>query len=664
VVRSLTVAIGCAFVFATTLVGPGWTAQASSGAAPAAAAAGTTLYLPNVTKMLGGADGWQTPFIVQNVGTVPTDVTMQFYAFSDGSLVKTRTVSALAPGTSVFHDPNHDEGLFPGGQYSVVVQSAAAPVVTVVNEHQNVSNAAKQEALSYLGLSSGSTKLFLPYLAYNVNGWLTTVIIQNLGAAPTTVTATVKSADGTKSATLTRVIAPGRSAFIDPRVEATLTAGLEYAVTLSADQPIGAVVNAHNDLGNVPAPMGFSYNAITPSSDQTIFLPYVQRNVQGSTTRVIVQNMGTSPATPTLRFRLLALLTQPALITGPSLQPGGIWAFNPTTNPTLIDGEFSMTITGGQFGVLGASVGPTSAAGSTGTGRRATKLYLPNITRTLGGSLGWTTPINLQATGADNATLRWYRFADGALVYTQLLTFIDFGQTIRVDPRALAQLSDDTQYAVVATSESGGIAANVSELNYMGGDGAMTYEAVPQPSTATWGSSFCVPETGAAGTSFQCVFAGLPPGGSISNITFTRAGGSGPDTETTTNLVGVDGLFWYRYWAPEAGQYTATILAAGVTKTATFSVTPQSFPITITASAWGSVTATTAPGAPCGLLVLLPTNQYMPFDPVQVNHIAGPSGTVSFTYTKQPGVSGNGYNFVYCTIGSETPIGAGSYTAP
>jgi hypothetical protein len=143
-----------------------------------------------------------------------------------------------------------------------------------------------------------------------------------------------------------------------------------------------------------------------------------------------------------------------------------------------------------------------------------------------------------------------------------------------------------------------------------------------------------------------------------------RTGGSGPTVETSTNLVGADGLFWYRHWAPQAGQYTATVLAAGVTKTATFAVTPQSFPITITLSTWGSVTAMTSPGIPCGLLVLLPTNQYQAYDPAQVNHIADPNGMVSFTYAKQPGMSGTGYNLVYCTSGSETPLAAGSYTAP
>ena len=138
----------------------------------AAAGIGTTVYLPNVTKKLGGEDGWQTPFILQNVGSDPTNVTMDFFAFSDGSLVKTRTVSSLAPSNSVFHDPNSDPDLPAGGQFSVVIRSTNSPVVSVVNEHQNVRNQQRQEALAYQGLSEGSTKTYAPYFAYNVNGWL------------------------------------------------------------------------------------------------------------------------------------------------------------------------------------------------------------------------------------------------------------------------------------------------------------------------------------------------------------------------------------------------------------------------------------------------------------------------------------------------------------
>ena len=48
----------------------------------------TTIYLPNVTRMLGGPDGWNTPFIVQNVGTASTTLTFEFRRFSDGAVVK------------------------------------------------------------------------------------------------------------------------------------------------------------------------------------------------------------------------------------------------------------------------------------------------------------------------------------------------------------------------------------------------------------------------------------------------------------------------------------------------------------------------------------------------------------------------------------------------
>src|SRR5438132_2268362 len=197
-------ALALAFTLATPFIAPATHAQAASA---------STVYLPNVTKMLGGPDGWQTPFIVQNVGSVPTDLTVSFYSFGDGSLVAQRRVAGLRPGTSYADVPNNDADLPAGGQFSVVVQSSAAPIVSVVNEHQGTGNRA--EALSYVGLSSGALKVSLPYVAKNDNGWLTTFIIQNLGTAPANAKIAVATdiGDTTASVTIDRVIPPGRSAF-------------------------------------------------------------------------------------------------------------------------------------------------------------------------------------------------------------------------------------------------------------------------------------------------------------------------------------------------------------------------------------------------------------------------------------------------------------------
>src|SRR2546428_196027 len=81
-------ALACSLACALLFIPLGLTATPH----PAAAAGPltNTVYLPNITKMLGGGDGWQTPFIVQNVGSVATDPTMDFFSFADGGLVQTR----------------------------------------------------------------------------------------------------------------------------------------------------------------------------------------------------------------------------------------------------------------------------------------------------------------------------------------------------------------------------------------------------------------------------------------------------------------------------------------------------------------------------------------------------------------------------------------------
>ncbi len=50
------------------------------------------------------------------------------------------------------------------------------------------------------------------------------------------------------------------------------------------------------------------------------------------------------------------------------------------------------------------------------------------------------------------------------------------GTAQRIDPRDLPALPDGTQFSVVAVATDGTLAGIVTELNFMGGDGAMFYE--------------------------------------------------------------------------------------------------------------------------------------------------------------------------------------------
>jgi hypothetical protein len=155
------------------------------------------------------------------------------------------------------------------------------------------------------------------------------------------------------------------------------------------------------------------------------------------------------------------------------------WYFDPEAYPLVTVGEYSVVVSGGALAVLDATLSAGAAMGYVGMSGQGNRAYLPNVTRTLGGARGWSTPIVLQSTGATSATLRWYRFADGALITRQSVGPFGRGAAIRVDPRNVIGLSDDTQYGVVVDAQGGTIAAIVTELNFEGGDGTMIYEGFP-----------------------------------------------------------------------------------------------------------------------------------------------------------------------------------------
>ncbi len=457
----------------------------------------TTIFLPNITKMLGGPAGWVTPFIVQNVGVKKATLEVSFFRFSDGGLVACRRVDNLAPATSFADYPNNDADLPPDAQFSVVVKSFGSEVVSVVNEHQGQGTPARAEALSYNGLTTGATTVYLPFVAKpepapcsavpqtdatcNVR-WVTTFVMQNFGTADAVVTARFVSYDGASTATLSRTIAPGRSRFIDPSVEAQLRAGRYYSVVLTSTQPIGVIANAHDDAPTTTAPRGFSYNGIAQPASGDVFLPYVRRDGVAPRTYangVLIQNGGTGDVAPTLTFQRLGG-GNPFTIAAPApIKAGTTWYFDPEAYPILTVGEYSVVVSGGALAVLDATLSTGAAMGYVGLTGQGNRAYLPNITRTLGGARGWSTPIVLQSTGATSATLRWYRFADGALMARQSVGPFGRGAAIRIDPRNVLGLSDDTQYGVVVDAQGGTIAAIVTELNFEGGDGTMIYEGFP-----------------------------------------------------------------------------------------------------------------------------------------------------------------------------------------
>ena len=463
-----------------------------------------TVYLPNITKTLGGANGWYTPFIVQNTGTVATTLEVSFYKFSDGSCVARRTVANLAPGTSFADIPNNDSDLPGDTQFSVVVRSFGATIVSTVNQVQG--SGAAFQALSYAGTSTGATSVYLPNVTRRFYGWDVPFIIQNLGSATANATSSFTSL-ASPSCTIAHTyskalsIDPGRSKVVDPDFETAysglagsgLMNGCQYSVTVTSAQPLAVVANAHNESG---APAAYSHNALAGGA-ATLYAPYAALNgPNGRFSPMVVQNVGTTTTSATIEFTPLGGGVARSFTLN-NIAAGASRAFDPryengdTTQPLctsgatttcLGNGEYSARITSpGLVAAVVLPVGGTTAAAYAASLGGQKRSFLPNVTRTLGGAQGWTTPIVLQSTTATAVTLRWYRFSDGVLVTTQNVVITPVSAQW-IDPRNVAGLADDTQYAVVADAgATGNITALVYEINPAGGDGDMIYEGFASP---------------------------------------------------------------------------------------------------------------------------------------------------------------------------------------
>jgi hypothetical protein len=479
----------------------------------------STVYLPNITRTLGGPDGFYTPFIIQNTGTANTTLEVSFYKFSDGSCVERYLVLSMAPGTSHANNPNDtvlNATLPDNAQFSVVVQSFGSKIVGVVNEHMGTGDRA--EALSYDGFNTGAKTVYLPNITRKFFGLFDTpFIIQNLGTATASVTASFKSFDGTGSVVaISRTIDPGRAKPIDPDSDDTalgapgLTDNKQYAVTVSSDQPVAVVVNTQADKPSVAHPVASATDGITTGA-ATIYGAYAAKNAQSIErySPIIVQNLGTTSVTPTITFTPLAgsaTTTTANTYIFPAIASGASKAFDPrfsfttqgATTPSpctggsatcLADGEYTIKIDGGVGSTIAAQVNvasPLTAMGYSTTATPATKYFLPNLTKSLcfcptpTQTTGWTTPILLQSVTATTVTLKWYYFQGGALAYTQTVN-LAAGAGTRIDPWTIDQLAPDKQYSVVVDGGTGTLTAIVSEFA-TGGDNAMMYEgfaAVP-----------------------------------------------------------------------------------------------------------------------------------------------------------------------------------------
>jgi len=491
----------CLFALFLTVSAFGGDAVAATNGCDTVDAPTTVLYLPNVTKTLGGPSGWVTPFYVQNSGAIQTTVEASFYRFSDGTLIACHRTAGLEPGASLVDNPNEAADLPDDTQFSVVAKSFGSPIIAVVNQLQ--SSGATQQALSYSGFTQGDLVVSLPNVTRRFFGYDVPFIVQDLGTTTATVSARFISFDGRSTFTRSFTVAPGRSAVVDPDFEQAssgapntgLLDGTQYGVTLTSTQPIAVVVNAHNESG---APVAFSHNGIGKGAT-TLYAPYAAKAAPPGDTfsPIVVQNLGTTPADAQLVFTSLSAATAPQTFVLRAIPAGGAQAFDPrfatgTTTPCAVagptclgNGEYSLKITGTNpiAGVVLPN-SATTAAGYLASRELSPRALVPVALRRIGGPAGWSTRLVAYAGAPAQLTVRAFAVPSGDLKATFPATIGASGAT-SFDLNGVAGLADDTQYSV--TIDGGGvpITAVALERASTGGDAFMAYEAVGVPALSS-----------------------------------------------------------------------------------------------------------------------------------------------------------------------------------
>jgi hypothetical protein len=146
------------------------------------AAGAQTVYVPD---LYNGYYSWVSSINIQNMGTVPTTVTVNY---SDG--VTKYCNSLVAGGSCLLYQPT--EGHASGTRFSATITSDTEDIVAIVNQAVNATN----QAQTYLGMTGGTQRALMPKIMKGYYGWVTSFSVQNIGSGPTDITVTYSPKGG------------------------------------------------------------------------------------------------------------------------------------------------------------------------------------------------------------------------------------------------------------------------------------------------------------------------------------------------------------------------------------------------------------------------------------------------------------------------------------
>lgn len=253
----------------------------------------TTVYVPLLMKANSGYNTW---FNVQNTGSAPTDVWINY---SDGL---TASCNDLQPGASCTLN-QATENHAPGWVGSAVV-TADQPVAVTVME------VGPTTLFAYDGFTDGSIDVAMPLVNANNAGYITGIQIMNLGDTATTVTVSYTPSLAGRPCTETKTIQPKQSATFALQAFAMSISGENCAdgerfigsarVTYnSANQKLVAIVNQLNAAAN----KGAAYEGFDPTAaTSTVVMPLIMDRNNNYWTGFSVVNVGDTSTTVVCTF--------------------------------------------------------------------------------------------------------------------------------------------------------------------------------------------------------------------------------------------------------------------------------------------------------------------------------------------------------------------------
>lgn len=244
---------------------------------------GTQAFLPLIMRDNGG---YSTTIYIQNTGSAPANVTLEYRRTGSATPVKTRPLSIPPGGRATVRQFEDDADLGSRWVGSVRV-SSDQPVAAVVTESNG------SILFSYNGFSQGSQRMYFPLVMCGNNGWCTGLQVMNVGSSSTTVTLKV---DGVVRDTVP--LGPYESKTWYPVPPGTMTqkhVGSAVVEAAAGGQIVGIVNELNSSLNQGMSYVGFS------GGTAVVNLPLVMTNNNYYQVGVQIQNLGPTDVNVTVR---------------------------------------------------------------------------------------------------------------------------------------------------------------------------------------------------------------------------------------------------------------------------------------------------------------------------------------------------------------------------